>query len=297
MILDFSMIWAQALLGLAIFWYFRNVPAYLAGIVLVGSAQHGLGLVAHEGAHHLIAPGRKRLNDFIGRWLFAAPHLLPYALYRGRHLLHHQHVSTEDDTKELYRRDIRGWRLTFELLCSLSGADYVRQVIAVLRRNRRDRGAAPAARSGLPEWMVKDLIAIAVVQLVMLGVLSAIDLWLYPLMWVVPNVTFMVLLSKIRSMVEHKPLAATHGAKPGSGFFMETATPCLRSVEAPWLERVFVSKINFHFHAEHHFWPFVSYQYLPTVHGRLVGSPQAKECGFVVERSYIAALKNFWAGR
>ena len=56
-----------------------------------------------------------------------------------------------------------------------------------------------------------------------------------------------------------------------------------------------LSKINFNFHAEHHLWPFVSYQYLPVLHERLLHSAEAKQMGVTFESSYAAAIQKLWS--
>src|SRR5215468_9078608 len=58
LVFDFSLVWCQALLGLATFACLNNILGFVIGLALVGSAQHGMGLVAHEGAHRLIVPKR-----------------------------------------------------------------------------------------------------------------------------------------------------------------------------------------------------------------------------------------------
>jgi fatty acid desaturase len=299
LVLDFSLVWSQAALGIAIFSYEFNIVGFVIGIILVGCAQHGMAQVAHEGVHQLIASGRKPLNDFIARWFFAAPTLLPFALYRHRHLAHHHYLGTDADTKEMYRRDIRGWRLAVEILLGLFGIDYIRQVLATLRRDHNDRGGevarADAHRS--PDWVRQEILPVATTQLILLGILSTINFWLYPLMWLLPIVTVQTLSGKIRSLVEHRPYMEMKGRKPGSGYYMDTEMPCLRSVQATFLERILISKVNFHFHAEHHLWPFVSYQYFPSLHQRLLNSPRAKEVGFTVEPSYAAAIVKLWGGK
>jgi fatty acid desaturase len=296
LIFDLSLVWLQAILGIAIFAYLSNIVGFVIGIVLVGSAQHGMSLVAHEGAHHLIIPKRKFLNDLIARWLFAAPIVLPLTLYRQRHLLHHALVSTDKDTKELYRRDIRGARLLVEFLTALFGVDYIRQVVSVLRRERVNaRRQGVSAR--IPAWAKEDLPAFACVHVTFLAMLRLVDPLLYPLMWLLPNVTVNPLCSKLRSVVEHKPGEDAQGAKPGSGYYLDTEAPCLRTVRATWLERIFLSKINFNFHAEHHLWPFVSYQYLPILHERLLHSAEAKQMGVTFESSYAAAIQKLWSAR
>ena len=286
--IDFALIWVQAGLGILVFALMPNVFGFVAGILLVSSAQHAMGHVVHEGAHYLITPGRKGLNDFIARWLFSAPILLPFSVYRRRHLLHHRHVATEEDTKELYRRDIRGARLVFEVVLSLIGIDYVRQVIAALRHDGSQQHGTTDPSLG---WIREEFLAIFVTQLILFGSLTLINPWLY---WLF---TVSKLLGKVGSLVEHRPLMEMAGTNPDSGYYMDTETPCLRSVRASFAERFIISKINFHFHAEHHLWPSVSYQFLPKLHERLFRNPRAKQLGCTVERNYWEALQKLWSGK
>lgn len=274
MIRDLSLIWLQAVAGIALFVLHPGVGTYLVTLVLVGGAQHGMGMVAHECAHRLLLPRSRRLNDWLGAWLFASPVLLPYGVYRQRHLAHHQLVSTDDDTKTIYRRDIRGWRFLLEAARSLSARDFVHQSIEAVRRGRqRGPGTDPAAFAAR---LRGDLRRIVVVQGLLFAALSATVRWRglpvgYLLLWALPLMTMSFWFSKLRSIVEHQPLAADARPDAASPYFKGTPTPTLRSVRPVLPERLVLSKINFHFHAEHHLWPWVSYQHLPAVSARLWG--------------------------
>ena len=88
----------------------------MSAALLISGGQHGLALIAHEFIHYNVVPGNRRLNDFLGTWLFAAPGGVPFTLFRHRHFLHHRYYSTDQDTKTMYRRDIRGMKLWPEIL-------------------------------------------------------------------------------------------------------------------------------------------------------------------------------------
>lgn len=297
MSVDFGLVWLQAAAGVSAFAVFWDVPSFLIGGLLVGSAQHGLGLIAHEGAHRLIVPDHRGLNDAITRLLFAAPTLLPFSLYRERHFAHHRLVSTREDTKELYQRELGGWRLPLEVVRSLCGLDYFEQVASVLRRGSKAAHVTPPAGTKTPGWLLREGPAICAVQLALFAAMSSVHVLLYPLMWLVPNVTVAMLCSKLRSAVEHHPSVLETGTEQPTGYFKNTRAPFLRSVRASWLERVFISKINFHYHGEHHCWPGVSYQYLPILHDRLKGLGLFAAAGIVAERTYLSSLRKLWAGR
>lgn len=294
---DLVLVWGQAAIGVALFAGFQNLPSFLAGVLLVGGSQHGMSLIAHEGAHYLIVPNNRRLNDAIASWLFAAPIMLPFTLYRGRHMTHHRKVCLPEDTKEIYKRDLKGWRLPLELFRSFLGLDYLNQVYQTLTRDRDDRkeqegASAPAS----PNWMLRDFSRIAVVQLTLLGGLSFIDPWLYPLLWVLPNMTVAMACGKVRSAIEHHPYQREANADAASPYFMRTAGPLFRTVRATWLERMFFSKINFHFHGEHHLWPTIGYQHLPKIHQRLNEEGLLGESGIAADRSYLSVMFKLWKG-
>ncbi len=308
MSMDFGLIWLQAILGVALFITIPHTATLIISLILIGSAQHGLGLVAHEGAHYLILPSNRARNDTITRWLFASPIMLPFSLYRRRHLLHHRFVSTSRDTKEFYKRDIRGFRAVIELIRSISGLDYILQVKSALYRDKGDKLEIQDELTTKPQqipsrffqvdWVRKDLLPILIMQLGLIMAFSEFDIRFYILLWLVPNITVSMLVSKARSIVEHYPLTTQAFSAPGSIYFRETATPCLRSVEACFLERLLFSKINFHFHAEHHAWPYLSYQMLPKVHALLVETQKTRKfSAFQFGEGYLIILGKLVAGR
>ena len=84
------------------------------------------------------------------------------------------------------------------------------------------------------------------------------------------------------------------GADPASGYFGGTAGSFVRSVRASWWERLLVCKINFGFHAEHHLWPQVSYQYLPVLRQRLEQAGVFGDVRFDREETYGSTLYKLW---
>jgi fatty acid desaturase len=256
------------------------VPAFF----VIAGALHGINCITHEFAHHLVLPRRPRWNDLIGAWLYAAPGGLPFGLYRRRHFDHHRLVSTDDDTKRLYQRDFSGWRMGYEVLLSLGGFDYFWQVISVLRR--KSAGDA-AGRKGIGQFL-GDVIPVVVVQAIIAAVLiETIGFWLYLLLWPWPLVAA-TLFGKLRSTVEHTPMRAEWTQDPGSPYFRRTEAPVVRSVIPTPFERLFLSRVNFNYHREHHLWPGLSYQYLPRAYDKLRLHLQEP-----IARGYLRKLREF----
>lgn len=303
LIFDLSMPWVQAILGCALFIVYPSIWTWLIAIFIIAGAQHGLSLIAHEASHLLIWPQDKRKNDLIGTYLFAAPTILPFNVYRQRHVIHHRLVSQPGDTKDVYLRDWRGWRFFAEVLRSLSGTEYLLKVRDALRTGKG------AEYEKFESYLRHDQITILVVNGVIFLALTFFDPLhfgiptYYFILWLWPMLTLSFLFGKIRALIEHQPLRSGRTEAPETPYFMNTPGPMLRSVKATWLERLFLSKINFHYHAEHHLWPWISYQHLPEMNSRIwQGHEQDKplniDGNFVVSgRSYIAGIRDVIRGK
>ena len=277
-------------------------PGFIA-VVIIAGAQHGLGLISHEAAHRLICPHDKRKNDLIATYFFAAPALLPFNVYRQRHLIHHRLVSQPGDTKSFYLRDMRGWRCIVEVLRSLSCIDYLLQARDALRVGKR------AEYEQFDSNLRRDQTSILIVHGILFTVFTLFDpLYFgiptyYFILWLWPLITVSFLFGKLRSIIEHQPPRTGIVESPDTPYFMHTAGPMLRSVNASRIERLFLSKINFHYHGEHHLWPWISYQHLPEIHSRLWQGHEDRDLLVingnlvVFGDSYCAALASIVRGK
>ncbi len=303
LILDLSLPWGQAILGCAIFIAYPSFWSWLIAIFFIAGAQHGLSLIAHEGAHRLIRPQDTRKNDWISTYLFAAPVALPFNVYRQRHVIHHRLVSQAGDTKNVYRRDWRGWLFLAEILRSLSGLDYVLKARDALHAGKSEDYEQFNAN------LRRDQIAILVVNSILFLILTLFDpLYFgiptyYFILWFWPLVTVSFLFAKIRALVEHQPWRTVRVESSVSPYYMNTPGPMLRSVKAALSERIYLSKINFHYHAEHHLWPWISYQYLPEINSRIWQGHEHEDSlmlngNFVTyEESYTTVIRGVIRGK
>ena len=287
---DLSLVWAQILAAGALYVLHPAWWTYAAAFVLIAGGQHGLALATHEFAHYLVWPARRRVNDLIGEWLFGAPVGIPLAIFRHRHFEHHRTFSTEEDPKTVYRHSLRGTRLLREIGRSLVGWEFVDHARVARARHARGAGSGSASPS-LVRALPSLLVAQGAVALVFTLVASP---WLYVTLWLLPLVTLTQLLQTLRAIVEHRPLEERMGMHPGSRYYGATAGPFVRSVRAGWWERLLVCKLNFGFHAEHHLWPQVSYQYLPVLRERLEQAGAFGDERFDREDTYGAALHKLW---
>jgi fatty acid desaturase len=287
---DLSLIWLQIAAAVALYALYPAWWTYAGAFVLMAGGQHGLALAAHEFAHYSIVPAQRRVNDVLGTWLFGAPVGIPFAIFRHRHFEHHRAVGTDEDPKTVYRHSVRGADLAREIARGLSGWEFVDH--ARLARARHARTAAagrpgPSLAAALPPL----LIAQGTVALVLTLVRGP---WLYVTLWLLPLVTLAQLFQTLRAIIEHRPLEERMGSSPDSGFYGGTAGAFVRTVRANWWERLVLCKLNFGFHAEHHLWPQVSYQYLPVLRERLEEAGAFGDGRFDREESYGSALARLW---
>jgi fatty acid desaturase len=303
LVFDLTLPWLQVIAGCWIFIAYPGFWTWLIAALLISGAQHGLSLIAHEASHFLVWPWDKRKNDWIGTYLFAAPTILPFNVYRQRHVIHHRLVSQSGDTKNVYLRDWSGWKFLLEVLRSLIGLEYILKVREALRIGKG------AEYEKFDANLRRDQLAILMVNGVIFLVLTSMDPLHYGiptyyfLLWLIPLITLSFLFAKIRALVEHQPPRTGCDFTTKTRFFMNTPGPMLRSVKARWLERLFLSKINFHFHAEHHLWPWISYQHLPEINSRIwKGHGTEKSMIFhenfiVMDRDYSSVLRDIFLGK
>lgn len=74
----------------------------ILAVIFIGSRQHGLALLGHEGTHFTIHRSRKindALSDIVAFW----PVGLTTTGYRSIHFLHHQHLNTDKDPELMHR--------------------------------------------------------------------------------------------------------------------------------------------------------------------------------------------------
>lgn len=292
---DVSLIWGQAFFGLFLICNFSNIWLTILGIIVVGSSQHGLSLVAHEGAHTLLSKSR-RMNDFLARWFFAAPVLLPFSTYRKRHFEHHLHACTVRDTKDLYRQKITGIFLAIEFFKAISGFDFFKQVFLVLNHSVKDHSGNNYSKRTANPIFFYDIFSIVLSQFAIVVFFVAFYSWTYYLLaWILPLFTINMLCGKLRSIVERQPLSSDSPNQINSKYFKGTSAPFCRSISPTIFEKFLLTKINFCYHAEHHLYPSVSYQFLPNIRDRISVEDKKflSENGYSHKKSYfrvIAAL-------
>ena len=88
--------WATIALTLLLARRIDHLIAYLLGAIFIGTRQHALVVLAHEGAHRLVS--RKAwLNVWPANLFCFWPFFVDLSTYANFHLTHHRNLNTADD--------------------------------------------------------------------------------------------------------------------------------------------------------------------------------------------------------
>src|SRR6266446_2037690 len=214
--------------------YWPQPLILLVSIILIGTRQHALFVVAHDAAHYLLYENRK-LNDFAGR-ACATLQGLSMCTYRVIHRLHHNNLYGElDPDTALHGGYPRGKKyLIKKLLKDLSGLTAWKTYAYFL-------GGAPALNTAtnkairpLDDTSVKlrdearsDRNAVIFFHLTAL-VLFGLSGYLvqYLVLWILPLVTVVQAILRLRAISEHG--ATTDFSSP--------LTAARTNVAPAWLE-------------------------------------------------------------
>jgi len=269
--------WALILGSIAMVAVWPNPFTFLLAVGIIGSRQLGLAILMHDGAHGSLANG-DRLNLFLSQWFCAYPIFAETGAYRRYHLQHHAHTQQDDDpdlilsapfpiTQPSYRRKF--WR-------DITGQTGYQQ-----------RKAQILNALGEPAWPLRQRAAnfreklgpqIAVNAVLFAGLSAAGVWWAYPLLWLTPLMTWMMVITRIRNIAEHAVV-------PDSSDPLRNT----RTTRAGFLERLFVAPYYVNYHLEHHLLFYVPCYNLRRVHEILMRGPNAGR--MEVQPSYAAVLR------
>ena len=242
--------------------------------VWIGSRLHGLGVLAHDGAHGLLLP-RRRWNDAVVELLLAWPILLSPAAYRHLHRGHHRFLNTASDPDWARNRpdELVGspsWTHTLRVLLGLSGRQA--RLVDMMR---------PAGADARP--LVPPLRVAAAV--VVVAAVASLGLWREALLvWGAPFVFWFLPSMRLKGIAEHFAVANT------------SPLNAARTVIAGPLERWLVAPHAVHFHIEHHLFPSIPCTRLAEAHRALLRVPRFVD-GAHLTRGYVAFLRECVAAR
>ena len=256
-----------ATLAVALYYWPNPVVVFLA-VLVVGTRQHALFVIAHDAAHYLLYETRW-LNDAVGR-ACAMVQGLSMCTYRVIHRLHHNNLYGElDPDTALHGGYPRGtWYLIRKLLKDLSGLTAWKTYAYFLGGAPALNTATNVAMRPLDDTSEKlrsearhDRNAVIAFHLMALTLFAWSGyLVQYLVLWILPLVTAVQAILRLRAIAEHG--ATTDFSSP--------LTAARTNVLPAWLEwLVFPHRVNYHI--EHHLYASVPHYNLPQLHRELAG--------------------------
>ena len=241
-------------------------------VAIIGARQLGLAILMHDAAHGLLHPNRA-INDWVGHWL-CAPTLKAYRPY---HLQHHRYVQQAEDPDLVLSAPfpISRTSLRRKMWRDLSGQTFYKQRIQpLLRRSSQVAGSdsASAFTGHDRHFLIANALGFAVFA-------AAGWWWLWPVLWVLPQATWLPLVTRLRNIAEHA-LVPVDQPDP-----LRQA----RTTRAGWLERALIAPYWVNFHSEHHLFTQLPCWQLPRAHALLqaAGTTARME----VQPGYLAVMR------
>ena len=280
-VVSISMNWLQILAAMALFFYFPNVLTFLLSVIVIGSRQFALAVLAHDGAHNLLFSNEK-INDFVSQWFCAFPLFSDNRPYRPYHLAHHRFTESENDPD-----------LSLSAPFPITKASFRRKVIRDLTGQTGFRRYSIALKSifsseadnfaGRIKKISDKIGGFFISNLVIFSLITIFSHWsIYFLLWWIPAFTYYSLIVRIRNIAEHS-------VTPG-----ETNLNNTRTTKASFLTRYLLVPHHVNFHLEHHLFTNCPWYNLPKVHEMLKGEPlRDKMC---IEESYFSVLRKATSG-
>ena len=256
-VLSISSNWLQMSAAMALFFFYPNVITFLVALVIIGSRQFALAVLAHDAAHNLLFANNK-VNDWAGQWFCAYPIFQDNRVYRPYHLKHHRHTETEDDpdlvlsapfpiTKRSFIRKV------FRDLTGITGVKRYWGSLSSIFRTKGDNVFNKISKTSnkLHGFLISNLIIFILIS-------TTMHWSLFLLLWWLPSFTYYSLIIRIRNISEH-------AVTPGNNDFDNT-----RTTKSTVLTRFLMVPHNVNYHLEHHLFTRCPWYNLPKAHSMMI---------------------------
>lgn len=232
---------------------------YLMAALIIARSQLALAVIMHDSAHGLLTHGQ-RLNNLLGQLCAAGPLFISLQTYRAGHLKHHQHPMQHDDPVAavfgLADFPLPRGKLVMRLLADLCGVGYFISMFKFARGDYRTSMPKVDKSARLKVWEVFSML---ISNALLFGLLYAFDHpLLYPGLWLLPAITLLPLMGRVRAIMEHAGLPAGDDQSQNARTI----------VRANW-QTFFFGPHAIHYHIEHHLYVRIPFYHLPRVHQQL----------------------------
>ena len=256
-VLSISSNWLQMSAAMALFFFYPNVITFLVALVIIGSRQFALAVLAHDAAHNLLFENNK-VNDWAGQWFCAYPIFQDNRVYRPYHLKHHRHTETDDDpdlvlsspfpiTKRSFIRKV------FRDLTGITGVKRYWGSLSSIFRTKGDNVFNKISKTSnkLHGFLISNLIIFILIS-------TTMHWSLFLFLWWLPSFTYYSLIIRIRNISEH-------AVTPGNNDFDNT-----RTTKSTVLTRFLMVPHNVNYHLEHHLFTRCPWYNLPKAHSMMI---------------------------
>ncbi len=261
------------MLIVAALWVCAQSPVWWVwtlGFFFIGTRQHALGVLAHEGAHFSVARS-SFWNDVLTNLFASYPLTFPIQGFRPTHLQHHWYLETPDDpSKVTIERHAHDWTFPMPRWDLL---------VIVLRDltllSQRSSATLLKYLWHVPGGRTRHLFAVLLMQASAFAL--AIWLhhpWVYLLLWLLPLFTVTSAIYRIRAISEHSGFGGQENR-----YARETVDPLTttRTTTMGAAARFLFAPYNISYHIEHHLFPSVPVFRLRSVHDRLRANPDYQQ--------------------
>ena len=253
--------------------------AYLLCFLLMGRAQAAFASLSHEAAHRLLF-SKKKVNDWVGRWVVGYPAFISTDLYRRGHMAHHRdEFGPDEPDMNLYR----GYPISPASL----RRKLTRDLFGNSRGGRTSRACSGASRTTPPAPTPSAILAC---QVVIFGVFAALGYWwLYWVLWFLPWMTLWRVINRLRAIAEHGGMERSKDRRRTT-----------HSVRQHLAARFFMVPYNIGWHLAHHVDMGVPWKHLPAYHAEpwpAAGSPRASSTATTLRCGASSAPVPTWCAR
>jgi len=242
---------------------------YLLAIVVIGTRQHALAIIAHDAAHHRLFTNRMA-NDVAANLTLAYPLGFSLTRYRPFHLAHHRfsYSDPHNDPEKQYIERNSDWRWPKSPLAAARIIMMDLLGLNILTLWRLLQQFSPwfiylGTDAKGEKLEAGERVLLAGFAGLVLSVLTLTNGWAYfVLLWFLPMATVTTVAFRFRTIAEHSGLAEDHELRS-----TRTVLPAL-------FERFLIAPCNVHYHLEHHLYPSVPFYNLVKLHRRLLAEPE-----------------------
>ncbi|WP_394778467.1 fatty acid desaturase family protein [Undibacterium sp.] len=222
-------------------------------VLVIGTRQLGLFILMHDAAHAGLHRNRK-LNDWLAIWFCSSS----LGAYRPYHLQHHRYVQQNEDPDLVLSAPFPITRasLVRKIVRDLTGQTFFKQRFGHYTQRIAKRQPGESVMTLLMQEAAKDRRFLIENGLGLLAFSLAGYWWVWGTMWLLPMMTWLPLVSRIRNIAEHA-LVAQNEADP-----LRQA----RTTHAGLLERILVAPYWVNYHCEHHMFTNMPCWNLPKAH-------------------------------